>query len=52
MLLSNRLIQEYQNEYKRKFGKAISTKDAERELLDLKDLVRLIAKVRRERHGK
>lgn len=51
MILSKRLIQEYQNEYKRKFGKTISAKDAERELLNLKDLVCLIVKARRQRHG-
>ncbi len=51
MLLSKRLIQEYQNEYKHKFGEDISLKDAERELLDLKDLVRLINKVRRQHNG-
>lgn len=51
MVLSERLIRGYQEEYKRKFGKDISTKDAERELLNLKDLVRLINKTRRQRYG-
>ena len=51
MILSNRLIQEYQNEYKRKYGKDISPRDAERELLDLKDLVRFIIKARRQHRG-
>ncbi len=51
MILSERLIHEYQKEHKRKIGKDISPKDAERELLDLKDLVRLINKVRRQRNG-
>ena len=50
MVLSNKLIQEYQKEHKRKYGKDISTKDAERELLILKDLVRLI-KTRRQHYG-
>lgn len=52
MVLSKNLIREYQTEYKRKYGKDISPKEVERELICLKDLVRLIAKVRRERHGK
>ena len=51
MVLKHDLVQKYQKEYKRKFGKDIPTKDAERELLNLKDLVRLIAKTRRQRHG-
>ena len=51
MVLSNKLVQEYQKEYKRKFGGDISTKDAEREILNLKDLVRLIVKVRRQKNG-
>ena len=51
MVLSNKLIQEYQKEHKRKYGKDISTKDAERELLILKDLVRLINKTRRQHYG-
>lgn len=50
MVFSNRLVQEYQKEYKRKFGRDISSKDAERELLNLKDLVRLIVKGRK-RYG-
>lgn len=52
MVLSNRLIRQYQNEYQRKFGKDISPKDAEKEIFDLKELVRLIAKGRKARHGK
>lgn len=51
MFLSKGLVQEYQNEYKRKYGEDISPKDAERELLDLKDFVRLIVKTRRQRRG-
>lgn len=51
MVLSNKLVQEYQKEYKRKYGKDILPKDAERELLDLKDFVRLIVKTRRQRRG-
>ena len=51
MILSQSLVREYQKEHKRKFGKDISAKDAEQELLNLKDLVRLIVKVRRQRHG-
>lgn len=51
MILSERLIRGYQEEYKHKFGKDISAKDAEQELLNLKDLVRLIVKTRRQRHG-
>ena len=51
MILSDKLVREYQKEHKRKFGKDISAKDAERELLDLKDFVRLIVKIRRQRRG-
>lgn len=52
MILSKHLVGKYQNIYKTKFNKDISTKDAERELLGLKELVRLIVKERRNRHGK
>ncbi len=52
MILSKNLVQEYRKKYKTKFGKDISPKDAERELLNLKDLVRLIAKERKQRHGR
>ena len=51
MVFSDRLVHEYQKEYKRKFGGDISFKDAERQLLNLKDLVRLIVKVRRQHNG-
>ena len=51
MFLSKKLVQEYQKEYKQKYGKSISPKEAEKELLDLKDLLRLIIKERRQRHG-
>ena len=46
MVLSKNLIHEYQETYKRKFGEEISNKEAERELFDLKELVRLITKGR------
>lgn len=52
MFLSERLVHKYQNEYKYKYGEDTSPKEAEREILDLKELVRLIAKVRRNYHGK
>ena len=52
MSLSKNLIREYQRQHKYKYGEDISPKEAEREILDLKELVRLIAKVRRGRHGK
>lgn len=52
MVLSKNLIHEYQETYKRKFGEEISSKEAERELFDLKELVRLITKERRKRHAK
>ncbi len=52
MVLSNKLVCEHQRLHKNKFGEDISPKEAEREILDLKELVRLIAKVRRGRHGK
>ena len=38
--------------YEHKFGKNISVKDAERELFDLAKLIRLIAKERKNHHGK
>ena len=50
MVLSKNLIHEYQETYKRKFGEGISSKEAERELFDLKELVRLITKERRKLH--
>ena len=52
MVLSERLVREYQKTYKRKFNKDIPPKEAERELLDLTGLVRLIIRGRRSRHGK
>lgn len=52
MVLSKNLIQRYQRLHKIKFGKEISPKEAEREMLDLKDLVRLITKERRNHYGK
>lgn len=52
MTLSKNLIREYQRLYKIKFGKDISPKEAEREIFDLKELARLIAKERRCHHGK
>lgn len=52
MIFSGNLVQEYQKEYQRKFGEDISPKDAEREMLDLKELVRLILRERRQHHGK
>ena len=52
MILSKNLVQEYQKEYQRKYGKHISPKEAEQELTDLKNLLRLILKERRNHHGK
>ena len=50
MVLSENLVHEYQKMHKRKFGKEISTKVAERELFDLAGLVRLIIKERKKHH--
>ena len=52
MVLSKDLIQEYQRLYKLKTSKEISPKEAEQAIFDLKELIRLIAKERRQRHGK
>lgn len=52
MVLSNKLVREHQRLHRNKFGEYISPKEAEREILDLKELVRLIVKTRRDRHGK
>ena len=52
MALSKRLVHRYQNEYKRKFGRDISPKEAEQEIFDLKELVRLITKERRNHRGR
>ena len=52
MTLSSKLVREYQNQYRRKFGKDITAKEAEREIFNLKDLVKLMTKVRRQSHGK
>lgn len=52
MTLSKNLIQEYQRLYKLKSGKEISPKEAEQEIFDLKELIKLITKERRQRHGK
>ena len=51
-MISKKLIRRYQEEYKSKTGKEISGKNAERELCDLATLIRMIAKERRNRHGK
>lgn len=51
MFLAKKLVQEYQKEYKNKYGEDISLKEAEKDLLDLKDLIRLITKERRNHHG-
>ena len=50
-MLSEKLVNKYRQTYQHKFGKDISTKEAERELLDLKELVKLILKERRSRRG-
>ena len=52
MVISDRLVHAYQREYRRKFGKEISNKNAERELCDLTELVRLIKIERKNRHEK
>ena len=52
MILSEKLIREYQKEHERKFGEAIPSKEAERELLKLAGLVRLITKTRKARNGR
>lgn len=50
-MISDKLVNKYRQIYQHKFGKDISTKEAERELMDLKELVRLIVKERRARHA-
>lgn len=51
MIISERLVRRYQQTYKRKFGEDISAKEAERELFDLAELIRIIVKERKSRHG-
>lgn len=52
MVISERLVHKYQEIYKRKLNKGISTKEAEQELLDLTKLIRLINSERKKRHDK
>lgn len=52
MTISKRLVKRYQQKYQQKFNREISSKDAERELYDLKELVKLIKSSRKERHVK
>ncbi len=47
MVISQNLIQSYQDEYRRKFGTDISSKEAEKELFNLSTLIRFIKKERR-----
>lgn len=51
-MISKNLIHQYQKTYRHKFGEDISDKMAERGLYDLKELVRLICKERKNRHGR
>ena len=50
MAISKNLVQNYQDEYRRKFGESISSKEAEKELFDLSTLIRFIRKERRQRN--
>ena len=52
MFVSARLVAQYQQTHQRKFGEAISAKEAERNLSDLSELVRQIKASRSARHGK
>ena len=46
MFISERLVGEYQKTYEKKFGEKITAKQAERELSDLAELVKLAKKQR------
>jgi hypothetical protein len=52
MKLSQKLVRDYRETHKRKYGQDISLKEAERRLNDLKELLRAILSQRRKRHGK
>ena len=52
MFLSKRLVKLYQQTHQRKYGEEISAKEAEQNLSDLSELVRVINQNRRIRNGK
>lgn len=47
MIPPKKLVHEYQKLHKLKFGKDISPKDAEKEIFDLRELIRLVAEERK-----
>ena len=46
MRMSEKLVRAFQETYERKFGQSISAEEAERDLSDLAELVRIIIKER------
>ena len=46
MRMSEKLVRAFQETYERKFGQSISAEEAERDLSDLAELVRIIMKER------
>ena len=51
MFISERLVRKYQKTHERKFGESITAKEAERNLSNLAELIRLAKKERRNHHG-
>lgn len=52
MFIAKRLVQQYQQTHQRIYGEAISAKEAEQNLTNLSELVRIINRNRRIRNGK
>ena len=52
MFLAKSLVQQYQQTHQRKYGEAISAKEAEQKISNLSELVRIINRNRRTKHGK
>lgn len=52
MRISPDLVRRYQETHKRKYNEDIPAKEAEKNLGDLKDLIRLVIQKRSKRHGK
>lgn len=52
MTISPNLVRRFQETHKRKFGEYISEKEAEQTLINLKELVRAIAKEKKAHDGK
>ena len=51
MFISDQLVRKYQKTHERKFGESITAKEAEQNLSNLAELVRLAKKERRSHHG-